>query len=74
MILSIVTPIALGMDAALVSHELNEMYEDNFFSWGRFLICAAITYLLLAVMIVLGIMVPALRAMRLQPAIALHDE
>ena len=73
-ILSIVTPIALGMDAALVSHELNEMYEDNFFSWGRFLICAAITYLLLAVMIVLGIMVPALRAMRLQPAIALHDE
>ncbi len=43
-------------------------------SWGRFAACFGAAVLLLAVVIVAGIWYPAHRAMRVQPAEALHDE
>ena len=42
--------------------------------WGRFAACFLVALLLLALIIVLGIGYPACRAMRIQPAEALHDE
>ena len=44
------------------------------FTFERFLIAAVFTWLLMALMIVVGIWYPAYKAMRLQPAEALHDE
>lgn len=44
------------------------------FTSGRFLIAVLITWLLMALMIIVGIWYPARKAMQLQPAEALHDE
>ena len=44
------------------------------FTFGRFLVAAVLTWLLMALMIVVGIWYPARKAMQLQPAEALHDE
>lgn len=43
-------------------------------TWGRFFIGMAITWLLLASMIVLGIWLPTRKAVKIPPAEALHDE
>lgn len=42
--------------------------------WGRFSACAAATFLLMSLMVVAGIWHPASKAMKVQPAEALHDE
>ena len=44
------------------------------FTVDRFLIAAILTWLLMALMIIVGIWYPAYKAMQLQPADALHDE
>lgn len=43
-------------------------------SIGRFIFCFAAALLLLAIIIALGILFPARKAMKIQPAEALHDE
>ena len=40
----------------------------------RFLIAILLTYLLMAIMIILGVLYPALQSMKVQPAEALRDE
>ena len=40
----------------------------------RFVVAIGVTWALMSVMVVLGIWYPARRAMRVQPAEALHDE
>ena len=49
---------------------------EGYMEWGvyRFLICMGITYVLMALMILLGIWFPARQAIRIQPAEALHEE
>lgn len=44
------------------------------FTVARFLIAILLTYLLMASMIILGVLYPALQAMKVQPAEALRDE
>ena len=44
------------------------------FTAGRFLLALAVTWLLMALMIIAGIWYPASKAMKVQPAEALHDE
>ena len=44
------------------------------FTPSRFLIAALLTYLLMAIMIILGVLYPALQSMKVQPAEALRDE
>lgn len=74
-LLSIVTPLAVLIDVNLAHAEISTWYWVNgFFSWGRVLMCAAVSYVLLAVMIVAGIAIPAYRAMHITPATALRDE
>ncbi|MDE6042067.1 MAG: ABC transporter permease, partial [Muribaculaceae bacterium] len=71
----IITPLALLIDVNLAHAEISTWYWANgFFSWGRVLLCAAVAWLLLAVMIVAGIAIPARRAMHITPATALRDE
>ncbi|MDE5702518.1 MAG: ABC transporter permease, partial [Bacteroides sp.] len=69
-----VTPIALLLDWSLANAELNAWRNGTTLEWDRLLFCAAISLLLMATMIVVGIGIPARRAMRIQPAEALHEE
>ena len=43
-------------------------------AWGRFLLCFVSAMLLLGIIILLGIYFPARKAMRIEPADALHNE
>ena len=70
----IVTPIALVIDYNLANLELNSWRNGTSLELDRLLLCAAISFLLIAVMIIIGISVPARKAMKIQPAEALHDE
>ena len=68
-----VTPIAVLIEWLLTHYEYNAYY-GGFFSPGRFILCVVMTFALMALMIFLGTVIPANRAMRLQPAIALKEE
>ncbi len=75
LLLAVVTPLALLIDINLAHAEVNAWYWVNgFMSWGRMLLCAAIAFVLMAIMIVAGIAIPAYRAMHITPATALRDE
>ncbi len=74
LLLAVVTLPAVVIDANLANLEFNQWYAGSYFSIGRILLCAAITFLIMALMIVVGIAIPAWRAMHVTPATALHDE
>ena len=74
LLLVLVTPLALVIDNNLASLELNSWRNGTTLEWGRLLLCAVITFVLIALMITIGIGIPARKAMKVQPAEALHDE
>ena len=74
LLLAIVTPVALLIDYNLAHLELNSWRNGTTLEWDRLLLCAAISFVLIALMIVIGIGIPARKAMKVQPAEALHDE
>lgn len=74
LLLVLVTPLALVADWILIHFELVKYYMDGFTDPVRFAVCTLISFGMLAVMITLGILIPALRAMRLSPARALAEE
>ena len=74
LLLLLVTPVALFIDYNLASMELNSWRNGTTLEWERLLLCAAISFLLIGLMIAIGIGIPARRAMKVQPAEALHDE
>ncbi len=74
LLLVLVTPLALVIDYNLASLELNSWRNGTTLEWGRLLLCAVITFVLIALMIAIGIGIPARKAMKVQPAEALHDE
>ncbi|MBR5205515.1 MAG: ABC transporter permease [Bacteroidaceae bacterium] len=74
LLLLLVTPLALAIDFNLAYAELNGWYNDTTLEAGRFLLCGAISFLLIALMIAVGIGIPARKAMKIDPAEALHDE
>ncbi len=73
-ILLAVTPVAMVIDWALTHFELNSYYHYSFFEPERFFACVLITFGLMSLMILLGVLIPANRAMSVAPAIALKDE
>lgn len=73
-LLAVVTVPAVTIDANLANMEINSWYDGSYLEWGRLLVCAGITFLIMAVMIAVGIAIPAWRAMHITPATALHDE
>lgn len=74
LLLLLVTPVALVIDYNLANMELNSWRNDTTLEWDRMLLCAGISFMLIALMIVIGISIPARKAMKVQPAEALHDE
>ena len=74
LLLAVVTPIALVIDWNLAHLELNSWRNGTTLEWDRFLLCAGISFVLMALMIAIGIGIPARKAMKVQPAEALHDE
>ncbi len=74
LLLTIVTPIALLIDANIAHMELNTMLDGEYFNWTRVLLCGLAAYALMALMILLGIAIPARNAMKTAPAEALKDE
>ena len=73
-ILVIATIPAVIVDWNLSYAELNYWMNGTTLEPVRFIITVAITFLLIALMIVLGTYIPARKAMKIEPAEALHDE
>ncbi len=74
LLLLIITPIALIIDFNLAHAELNSWRNGTTLEWDRLLFCAGISFLLIAMMIAIGIGIPARKAMKIDPAEALHNE
>lgn len=74
LLLLLVTPLALIIDYNLASMELNSWRNGTTLEWDRLLLCAGISFALIALMIAIGIGIPARKAMKVQPAEALHDD
>ena len=74
LLLLLVTIPALIIDFNLAKLELNAWHNGTTLEWDRLLLCAAATFVLIGLMIVIGIWYPARKAMQVQPAEALHDE
>lgn len=69
-----VTVPAVIIDVLLAHFELNSWRNGTTLEWPRLAFSAAATFILIAAMIGIGIGIPARRAMKVQPAEALHDE
>lgn len=74
LILLLVTPLAIVFDYQIVHLQLNQPYENAYFDPARFAICVLLTLSFMALMILAGVILPAVKAMRLQPAVALKSE
>lgn len=73
-LLLIVTVPAVIIDIVMAHFELNSWRNGTTLEWPRLAFCVASTFVLIAAMIGIGIGLPARRAMKVQPAEALHDE
>lgn len=73
-LLLMVTVPAVIIDIVLAHFELNSWRNGTTLEWPRLAFCVASTFILIAAMIGVGIGLPARRAMKVQPAEALHDE
>ena len=74
LLLLIITPLALIIDFNLAHAELNSWRNGTTLEWDRLFICTFISFALIALMIAVGIGIPARKAMKIDPAEALHDE
>ena len=74
LLLLIITPIALLIDFNLAHAELNSWRNGTTLEWDRLLFCGGISFALIALMIAIGIGIPARKAMKIDPAEALHNE
>ena len=74
LLLAIVTPVALLIDYNLAHLELNSWRNGTTLEWDRLLLCAAISFVLITLMIVIGIGIPARKAMKVRmPMPCKHD-
>jgi len=75
LLLVIVTPFALGLDYLIAHYGFSvsaEYWGDD--AWPQQLRAAAIVFGCMALMIISGILFPALRAMKVEPAVVLSGE
>lgn len=72
-LLAIIAPLALPAYWVLLHYDLTLSYgmPDGM---GMYVLCALVTFALLALMIVLGIWFPARKAMKIEPALVLKSE
>lgn len=69
-----VTPVSMIICWVLTHYELNSYYMGTYFDTVRFFGCTIITFILISLMIVVGSWIPAHKAMRISPALALKSE
>ena len=74
LLLVIATIPAVFINRNLANSELNAWMNGTTIVGGRFIITVLISFILIALMIVVGIWIPARKAMKVQPAEALHNE
>ncbi len=74
LLLCLATVPALILDYVIAYKELTEVYQEVYFAPVRFVVSTAITFLMIALTIVLSIWYPAQKATSIQPAEALHEE
>lgn len=74
LLLVIATVPAVFIDWNLAYAELNAWMNGTTLETGRFLITVVLTFMLILLMIIIGIGIPARKAMKIQPADALHEE
>ena len=74
LLLLLITPRALIIDFNLAYAELNAWRNGTTLEWDRLLFCGGISFALIALMIAIGIGIPARKAMKIDPAEALHNE
>ncbi|MGL4493600.1 MAG: ABC transporter permease, partial [Tannerellaceae bacterium] len=72
--LTVATIPAIAVDYMIGQWELTEVLNESYITPLRFASTVGITYLLMLLMIVVGIGIPAWRAMQIEPAEALHEE
>lgn len=73
LLLLLVTPFAVLLDWLLTHYQLVPWY-NGFYDRERFVTCVLVSFVSLAMMILLGTAIPALRAAKVQPATALKEE
>ena len=73
-ILLLITPLALLIDFNIAHAELNTFRNGTTLEWDRLLLCVVISFVLIAAMIAIGILIPANKAINTKPVEALHDE
>ena len=73
-LIMIVTPIAVIIDFNIAYSELNALYNGTTLEPLRFTVCVVISALSIILMMVIGICIPARKAMKIQAAEALHGE
>ena len=73
-LVALITPIAMIIDFNLAYAELNAVFNGTTFEIVRFLICVGLSTLSILLMMAIGICIPAKKAMKVQPAEALHGE
>jgi putative ABC transport system permease protein len=74
LLLTLATIPAIIIDWNIAYAELIPRIDGLYLSAGRFIPTIVITYALIALMIFLGTLMPARKAMKIQPADALHEE
>lgn len=74
LLLVVATVPAVIIDLNLAHFEINSWMNGTTLETGRFIATVVITFVLILLMIVVGIGIPACKAMKVQPAEALHEE
>ena len=73
-ILCLATIPAIIIDFNIANAELNAWRNSTTLEIGRFIITVLISFALIAIMMLIGIWIPARKAMKIEPAEALRDE
>ncbi len=73
-ILCLATIPAIIIDLNIANAELNAWRNSTTLETGRFIITVLISFALIAFMVLIGIWIPASRAMKIEPALALREE
>lgn len=74
MLVALVMLPALLIDFQIANAELNAMYDGTTFNIGRLLMCAGLSTISICIMMIIGIGIPAFKALSIEPAQVLHGE
>lgn len=73
-LLVIATVLAAGIDCMLAHLEINMRQDEPHLTYGMMAWTIGVTFLVSMIVVILGVYFPARRAMKVEPAIALHNE